>query len=425
MLYRISRVVVAIAVILVAILAGLETGKAEDQQSDDELTLKVAIQTDPSTLNILAEQDEWAQRVLAPVHDTVIHVDPKTEELLPYILKGTDANGNGVFDVNEYGVFTSVPGRPLEVRGFYDFNGVRFHDGYQATIDDLLFTYHLYALGPDNVALDVLKDKGSLPGSNYTSTRWMHLWEVRAFDPVSDWGLWRDDYTDPNYNNSLRTAVHFVQQRPYASFFRQTLAWKILPAYVWEGAGCLYERDTTSFRCGVHEFPGGNPSSFNFGVAYDRTWGNGVPPVDPNAFDYGLAEAWDPSPELVIGTGPFSLVEWTEGQYVSLERNEEYFVGEPGIHKPFISEMIFQVFKTTQTAVFALKSGDIDFIGWSIPPGFLDDLEQSPNVDIVVSDERTFTYLGFNMRREPFGYSSGDPSQGDIGLNFRRAISHL
>ena len=42
------------------------------------------------------------------------------------------------------------------VTAYYDFNYVYFHDGYQATLEDLLFTYHLDALDPKTIALDVL-----------------------------------------------------------------------------------------------------------------------------------------------------------------------------------------------------------------------------------------------------------------------------
>ena len=38
-----------------------------------------------------------------------------------------------------------------------------------------------------------------------------------------------------------------------------------------------------------------------------------------------------------IGTGPYKLAEWDEGQAITLEKNEEYFKGEPKI-----DEVVFQ-----------------------------------------------------------------------------------
>jgi ABC-type transport system substrate-binding protein len=393
----------------------------ESTRQGDDVVLRIGAQDEPKTRNILASGDVWTQNVLGPVYDSSTQTDPETEELKPYILKGTDANGNGVFEDSEYGVFTSIPGKPLEVTAFYDFNGVLFHDGWQATIDDLLFTYHMDALDPRTIALDVLKDKNNLPGSNYSTTRWLWLNEVKSFNPSSGWSISKD-YTDPEYNTSLRAAVHFVQQAPYANFYRYTMSYGPFPQHLWEGTGCIYQKDLGTFKCNIHKNRDGS-SMDPFGVAYDGN--NGVPPNDPNAFDFGLAESWDMPDEYVIGTGAFKFDKWVPGQFASLTRNEDFYTGEPYIHKPYISGMLFKVFKTTQTAVFALRSGDIDYIAWSIPPAFVPELLNDANIGITSTAEKGFFYLSYNMRREPFGYPNGDPRNGDIGKNFRQAVAHL
>ncbi|MEE9116446.1 MAG: hypothetical protein V3U09_06065, partial [Thermoplasmata archaeon] len=165
----------------------------DNTRQDEDVILRIGAQDEPKTRNILASGDVWTQNVLGPVYDSVIQLDPETEELMPYILKGTDVDGDGVFDDNEYGVFTSIPGKPREVTAFYDFNGVMFHDGYQATIEDLLFTYHMFAKDPRTISLDVLKDKNNLPGSNYTITNWLYLNKLKGFDildaPIGDWDI--------------------------------------------------------------------------------------------------------------------------------------------------------------------------------------------------------------------------------------------
>lgn len=396
---------------------------------EEELILRVATQDELKTRNILAAGDVWTHVVLDPVYDTVAKTDPETEELLPYILKGTDVNGNGKFDEAEYGIFNSITGNPLRVTAFYDFNFVYFHDGYQATVEDLLFTYHIDALNPKVDVLDVLKDQNSMPGSNYTATRWLNLWKLPGFDPedalVGDWNLdHRPEYDDPDYQVSLRSAVHFSQQVPYANFYRYTLSWRMLPAYLWEGTGCIYNNASGSFDCDIHMK---DLNVLDFGVAYDRFTGNGVPPSspDPLPFDFDLAESWDLPDDYVIGTGPFKFDRWVPGQYASLDRNNEYYVGEPYLHLPYIDGMLFKVFKTTQTAVFALRNGNIDYIAWPVPPAFISELINDPNVEIASIDQKGFTYLAYNMRSLPFGYPGGDPANGDAGQNFRRAVAHL
>ncbi len=398
------------------------TVAGEETRQGEEVILRIGAQDEPKTRNILASGDVWTQNVLGPVYDSVTQMDPETEELKPYILKGTDANGNGVFDDNEYGVFTSIPGKPLEVTSFYDFNGVLFHDGYQATVDDLLFTYHMDALDPRTIALDVLKDKNNLPGSNYTTTRWLWLNKLKGFNPTTSWAITTKDYSDPGYNTSLRAAVHFNQQAPYANFYRYTMSMSVFPRYLWEGTGCIYQKDLGTFKCNIHRNTDGSAMD-SFGRAYDGK--NGVNPTVPDAFDFGLAESWDLPDEYVLGTGAFEFDKWVPGQYASLTRYEDFYTGEPYIHKPYITGMLFKVFKTTQTAVFALRSGDIDYIAWSIPPAFVPELLNDANIGITSTAEKGFFYLSYNMRREPFGYPQGDPMNGDIGKNFRQAVAHL
>ncbi len=421
---RVTAGVAVATLVLASVFCQLSIISAEDDQPDNEIILRIAVQREPTTRNILAARDEWSQKILAPVYDTVAHLDPDTEELKPYILKGTDANGNGVFDDNEYGIFTGIPGSPLEVTAFYDFNSAYFHDGYQATVDDLLFSYHLDALNPENTPLDVLKDNHNLPGSNYSMTRWLHLNQLKGFNPIEDWLITNGDYTNPSYDTSLRAAVQFNQQAPYASFWRSTLTWRILPSYLWEGTGCVYEDYRKSFKCDIHRSPGGTLLG-SFGIAYDPVTGNGVSSASPNAFDFWSAKSWEPSDEQVIGTGPFTWSEWVRGQSIRLNKNENYLTGVISKSAPHIDAMVFKPFTAGHYMITALKNGEIDYISWSILPSFLPELESDSNIDLVVNNEKGFTYLAFNLRREPFGYQGGDPGNGDIGLNFRRAVSHL
>jgi ABC-type transport system substrate-binding protein len=396
----------------------------DNTRQDEDVILRIGSQDEPKTRNILASGDVWTANVLGPVYDSVTQTNPETEELMPYILKGTDVNGDGIFQDIEYGVFTSLPGKPLEVVAFYDFNGVFFHDGYQADVEDLLFSYHMSAKDPRTISLDVLKDKNNLPGSNYSTTRWLHLNKVKGFSGSSDWAITTRDYSDPGYNMSLRAATHFKQQAPYGNFYRATMSWSVLPTYLWEGTGCLYQKDTSTFKCNIHKNVDGS-SMDSFGVAYDPVTGNGVPESDNRKFDYGLAESWDIPDQYVIGTGAFEFDQWVPGQFSRLTRFEDFYTGEGYIHKPYINGMLFKVFKTTQTAVFALRSGDIDYIAWSIPPAFVPELLNDANIGITSTAEKGFFYLSYNMRGEPFGYQDGDPINPDLGKSFRQAVAHL
>ncbi|MFQ5885427.1 MAG: ABC transporter substrate-binding protein, partial [Thermoplasmata archaeon] len=354
----------------------------DNTRQGDEAILRIGSQDEPKTRNILASGDVWTMNVLGPVYDSVTQLDAETEELKAYILKGTDLNGNGQFDSDEYEQFGPIEGKPKEVTAFYDFNGVRFHDGYQATVEDLLFTYHMFANDPRSISLDVLKDKNNI-GGNYTISKWLWLYELKGFDEVQDWKAEKpySNYNDPGYDTSLRAALHFVQQVPYANFYRYTMSESMLPRYRWEGTGCIYNKDEEKFTCGIHKKEG---QILDFGYAFDPDTGNGNPGTpDLKEFDFDSAESWDLPDESVIGTGPFLFDTWEKGAFSSLSRNDDFYEGEPYIHKPYIDRMLFKVYRTTQTAVFALKSGDIDYIAWSIQPDFVPELLNDPNIGIT------------------------------------------
>ena len=410
-------------IVLAIVLGGFTVVMPDSVLAQGDPILRIGGQGEPLTRNILAANDVWTHNVLDPVYDSVTKIDSKTEDLRPYILQGTDANGDGVFQDTEYGKFKSIFGKPLEVTAFYDFNGVMFHDGYQATVEDLLFSYHVDAMNPKTIDLDVIKDKNNLPGSNFSITRWMHLNKLKGFTTTSDWAITTRNYSDPSYDPSLRAAVHFKQQAPYWDFYRSTLSRKVLPTYLWEGTGCIYDRILQQFLCDIHKNKDGTPMD-TFGIAYDPVTGNGVPSSHPFDFDFVLAESWDIPDEYVIGTGAFMFDKWVPGQFSSLSRNDEYYVGESYLHLPYIEGMLFKVYKTTQTAVFALRSGAIDYVAWSIPPAFVPELMDDPNIGIVSTMPEGFTYLTYNMRDEPFGYQGGDPAR-DLGKNFRQAVAHL
>src|SRR2546426_10076539 len=95
--------------------------------------------------------DVWTSDVLGRVYDTVGQTHPVTDELVPYIIKGVDVNGDTNFARTEKAKFLKGACLPAPcdsatdtawrrtVWAYYDFNGVLFHDGVQATIGDVMF----------------------------------------------------------------------------------------------------------------------------------------------------------------------------------------------------------------------------------------------------------------------------------------------
>ena len=56
-----------------------------------------------------------------------------------------------------------------------------------------------------------------------------------------------------------------------------------------------------------------------------------------------------------IGTGPYKMAEWDEGQAIVLEKNEEYFKGEPNI-----DEVIFKIVPDDNAKALQMDSGELD-----------------------------------------------------------------
>jgi peptide/nickel transport system substrate-binding protein len=92
-----------------------------------------------------------------------------------------------------------------------------------------------------------------------------------------------------------------------------------------------------------------------------------------------------------IGTGPFVIKEWKSGQFLRLARNDKYFA-----EKPKIDGILIKVIPDTNTALIALKKGEIDVAG--IPGKDLPRFTKDPSVRLARYQDLQYTYLGFNLK---------------------------
>ncbi|MCJ2555811.1 MAG: hypothetical protein LN415_01715, partial [Candidatus Thermoplasmatota archaeon] len=341
-----ASVILAVFVVSVLVMGSVPIGAlADDEGTRADEFLRVGAQDDTKMINFWGyahSPDVWTSNVLAPVYEGVGQEDPTTEEPVPYLLKGIDADESGTFDLDEYGVYRKETGsNPLSATAYYDFNGAIFHDGVQVTMDDLLFSYSMSALVPTEISLDSVKDKSGLPGTNFTTTHWLHIWPavVENWDPAIPVGS----------NSDLTFALHFAQQGPYANFVKYTLNGQgIYPRHIWEGSGkrCL---EASAGTCTNWK----EPLHGDYGIAYDETTHNGVPVTNPNHYNMDEAKIWDLSDSEVIGSGAMEFDNWTPGVSAKLSRYEGYKadaldcekVGDPPVctgnffsymHQPYI-----------------------------------------------------------------------------------------
>ncbi len=372
------------------------------RQEDITYVLRIAMQDDVKTLNPLVAGDVWTWNVIGYLYEGPLNSDPDTDELIPYIAVGS-ANGTGKGTDDEWGwddlnqgVFGFTPEADWdpqmtgikETTIFYDFTDVTWHDGTQMTIKDVMFAYHVQSQLPDWVSsVKCLMDKGGEDGTNFPDTHKLYIDKVYESD------------------DNLHAALRFELQTPFADFFRNTLSAFLIPYHVWGTTVSGQAVDDTM----IWSDPG-------YSKDHDKAW------------DSAAALDWDnPNP---VGSGTFKFHSWNPGVGAKIETYREHFYKEGwnpeydengNARQPTIEAMVFKIYKTAEQAVLALKNNDVDYIAWSIPPTFVQEIMNEPDLGVKQSAEKGFFYLAYNMRLPSFGYND----QGeDIAMPFRKAVAH-
>jgi peptide/nickel transport system substrate-binding protein len=97
-----------------------------------------------------------------------------------------------------------------------------------------------------------------------------------------------------------------------------------------------------------------------------------------------------------IGTGPYKLVEWVEGEYLIIEANKDYWRTTP-----VIDRVIWQEFATEDAVVQALLAGEIDAVASdTLPLTAVETLEGAENVEVVAMESTTIDELIINSHED-------------------------
>ncbi|MCP4021189.1 MAG: ABC transporter substrate-binding protein [Desulfobacteraceae bacterium] len=122
--------------------------------------------------------------------------------------------------------------------------------------------------------------------------------------------------------------------------------------------------------------------------------------------------------EKPLGTGPFVLFENKKGSYLHMKRNPHFFGSKKTIAGltlgPYVENLLFKIYGTSDVAILALKKGDIDMYWWNIQPGYIKELKEQKNIRVFLNKKSALYYMGFNVRKPPFD-----------DVNLRRAIAAL
>lgn len=96
-----------------------------------------------------------------------------------------------------------------------------------------------------------------------------------------------------------------------------------------------------------------------------------------------------------IGCGPFVFREWKSDQYIILDRFDDYWEGPPNYKR-----YVYRIIPDLLTQEMEFYAGTVDSYG--VQPHQVERLKHDPKYQSFSGLSFGYTYIGYNMRREPF-----------------------
>jgi ABC-type transport system substrate-binding protein len=97
-----------------------------------------------------------------------------------------------------------------------------------------------------------------------------------------------------------------------------------------------------------------------------------------------------------VGTGPFTFKEWTPGNQVVLEANQQYWGGKPGV-----KSVTFKPVPENAARVIMLETGEADVIE-KVPASEFERLKSNDEVQVISRPTNRVLYIGINTTVAPF-----------------------
>jgi peptide/nickel transport system substrate-binding protein/oligopeptide transport system substrate-binding protein len=101
-----------------------------------------------------------------------------------------------------------------------------------------------------------------------------------------------------------------------------------------------------------------------------------------------------------VGTGPFSLTEWTPGERVVFERNSNYFV--EGL--PYLDSVVYELGAEPEVSLLRFENGEVDVLADGVPSGEIARVATDATLSEYFLNTRSYltAFLGFNNSTPPF-----------------------
>ena len=116
--------------------------------------------------------------------------------------------------------------------------------------------------------------------------------------------------------------------------------------------------------------------------------------VDSMGADDALAK-WIRDP---VGSGPYKLVEWVDGDHLTLERNEDYWDKD---NMPYYKQIVYSFIADMPARASALEAGTVD-VAYNLASSQIDELK-SATIGLTVNpyNQNVVMPLNFNMKKNP------------------------
>ena len=118
-----------------------------------------------------------------------------------------------------------------------------------------------------------------------------------------------------------------------------------------------------------------------------------------------------------IGCGPFVFQEWKPDQYITLNRFDHYWEGSPNYER-----YVYRIIPNLLTQEMEFYAGTIDNYG--VRPHQVERLKDDPTYQSFSGLSFGYSYIGYNMRREPFSDSRVRRALG-MAINVDKVIDYV
>jgi len=99
-----------------------------------------------------------------------------------------------------------------------------------------------------------------------------------------------------------------------------------------------------------------------------------------------------------VGCGPFVFQEWKSDQYIILDSFDDYWEGPPNYKR-----YVYRIVPDLLTQEMEFYAGTVD--SYNVQPHQVDRLKDDPKYQSFAGPSLGYTYIGYNVRREPFNDS--------------------